>query len=81
MIRRDNVFCNLKFFVNSETVLNLLSLSSKIDAKVIAKKQNRAVTGVQNRGHYMFWSEKEKFGFNFSVFKFFQAWETLLYQA
>ena len=46
----DNVFCNLKFFVNSETVLNLLRLSSKIDAKVIAKKKNRTVDGLHING-------------------------------
>ena len=68
----DNVFCNLKFFVNSETVLNLLRLSSKIDAKVIAKKKNRAVTGpdteLDNRRYYMLWSEKKNPN---SIFQYF----------
>ena len=77
----DNVFCNWKFFVNSETVLNLLRLSSKIDAKVNAKKKNRTVDG-----YYMLWSEKKNPNLIFQFFVLsglgrnkFQI-QTLLYQ-
>ena len=55
----DNVFCNLKFFVNSETVLNLLRLSSKIDAKVIAKKERIVLSPGYKIDGIMLWSEKE----------------------